>query len=58
MAYNESSKKATIKYISKAYDQIVVRVPKGKREAYKEHAAAKGTSLNQLIIELLEADMY
>lgn len=57
MSYTESSKKATIRYISKAYDQFVLRVPKGNREKYKAHAAAKGKSLNQLIIDLLEADM-
>lgn len=38
-------------------DEIKVRVPKGEREKYKNHAENKGKSLNALIIELLKADM-
>lgn len=52
--YTEAQNKATQKYISKAYDQFSVRVPKGKREIYKTHAEAQGKSLNQLVIELLD----
>lgn len=52
--YSEAQNKATQRYISKAYDQISIRVPKGKREIYKAHAEAQGKSLNQLIIELLD----
>lgn len=55
--YTEAQNKATQKYISKAYDQFSVRVPKGKREIYKAHAEAQGKSLNQLVIELLDKDM-
>ena len=52
--YTEAQNKATQKYISKAYDQFSVRVPKGKREIYKAHAEAQGKSLNQLVIDLLD----
>lgn len=55
--YSEAQNKSTQKYIAKAYDQISVRIPKGKREEYKAHAEAKGKSLNQLIVELIENDM-
>ena len=55
--YSEAQNKATQKYISKAYDQFSVRVPKGKREIYKAHAEAQGKSLNQLVVELLDKDM-
>lgn len=55
--YSESQNKATQKYISKAYDQFSIRVPKGKRGIYKAHAEAQGKSLNQLVIELLDKDM-
>lgn len=55
--YTEAQNKATQRYISKAYDQIAVRVPKGKRDTYKAHAEAQGKSLNQLIVELMERDM-
>ena len=55
--YTEAQNRATQKYISKAYDQFSVRVPKGKREIYKAHAEAQGKSLNQLVIDLLDKDM-
>ena len=55
--YSEAQNKATQKYISNAYDQFSVRVPKGKREIYKAHAEAQGKSLNQLVIELLDKDI-
>ncbi len=57
MAYKPSQSKAVTKYISKAYDQVSLRIPKGERERYKAHAESKGTSLNALIIELLEEDI-
>lgn len=55
--YTEAQNKATQKYISKAYDQFSIRVPKGKREIYKAHAESQGNSLNQLVIDLLDKDM-
>lgn len=57
MAYTSASGKAVTKYISKAYDQIVTRVPKGTRVRYKSHAEAQGKSLNAYIIYLIERDM-
>ncbi len=54
---SKAQQKATSKYISKAYDQVSLRMPKGKREIYKAHAERKGKSLNALIIELLEMDI-
>lgn len=38
-------------------DDIKIRVPKGHREIYKQYAASKNTSLNTLIIQLLNKDM-
>lgn len=55
--YTEAQNKATQKYISNNYDQISIRIPKGKRDIYKAHAESKGKSLNQLVIELLDNDM-
>lgn len=55
--YSEAQNKATQKYIQKAYDSILVRVPKGERDIYNAHAESKGTSLNKLIIDLLNKDM-
>ncbi len=56
MPVSDSQRKATNKYLEN-YDDIKLRVPKGKREEYKEYAASKGCSLNSLLIELIEKDM-
>lgn len=55
--YSEAQNKATQKYIQKAYDTITIRVPKGMREEYNKHAESKETSLNRLIIDLLDKDI-
>lgn len=55
--YTQAQNKATQKYIKNAYDSFTVRVPKGTREKYNAHAESKGTSLNKLVIELLENDI-
>ena len=54
MAYTKASGKAVNKYIKNNYDQIMIRVPKGDRERYKDFAADQGKSLNSLVIELIE----
>lgn len=55
--YSEAQNKASQKYIRNNYDDIKLRVPKGQRDIYKAHAESKGTSLNKLVIDLLEKDM-
>ena len=55
--YSEAQNKATQKYIKNAYDTITTRVPKGMRDVYKAHAESKGTSLNKLIVDLLNKDI-
>lgn len=47
--------KAVKKYQEKL-DDIKIRVPKGKRQEYKEQAWSKGYSLQQYIIALIEHD--
>lgn len=37
------------KYIAKTYDRINLTVPKGEKELLKEHAAARGESVNSFI---------
>ncbi len=51
MPYNEAQKKATAKYNLKAYDEIKVRVPKGKKEELQNVAENQGKSLNGYIKE-------
>lgn len=55
--YTEKQNKWTQDYIKKAYDTIVIRVPKGKRLEYNELAGKQGKSLTKLIIELLEEQL-
>lgn len=55
--YSKATNKAVQKYCKANYDNITVRVPKGKREVYKEYAESQGKSLNALIIELLDERM-
>ena len=55
--YTDAQNKATQKYIKAAYDTITVRVPKGMREKYNNHAESKNTSLTKLIVQLLNKDM-
>ena len=56
MPVKDSQRKATNKYLEK-FDDIKIRVAKGKREEYKAYAESKVKSLNTLIVELIEKDM-
>ena len=59
MVLSEAQANANKKYHEK-FDDIKVRVPKGKRQEWKEHAAKQGGSLNGFIIrtvnEAIERD--
>lgn len=41
-------------YIKAKYDRINITIPKGRKEAYKQQAAAEGKSLNTIINEMLQ----
>jgi len=56
MPVSDAKKKAMEKYLDK-FDDIKIRVEKGKRDEYKKFAAQKGVSLNSLIIYLLEKEI-
>lgn len=56
--YSDAQNKSTQKYIHKNYDQVSLRIPKGKREEYKAFAESQGKSLNQLIVDLIEESMH
>ena len=45
------------RYNAKAYDRIVLAVPKGKKEIWQAHAAKRGVSLTKLITVLIEKDI-
>lgn len=53
--YNESSKKATIKYQKAHLAQINVRVPKEDKERYIAAAEASGKSFAAFLKEALDA---
>ena len=55
--YTDAQKKASIKYLAEKTDSIQIRVPKGDKEVWKNAAAARGLSLNQLLIQLMEREM-
>lgn len=48
------------KYEDKAYDKVLLRLPKGQREEIKAHAEAQGESVNgfvgRAITETMERD--
>lgn len=49
----EQRKKSNQKYLS-TLDEIKIRVPKGKKEEYRQMAEDAGKSLNQFIIDKIE----
>lgn len=53
---SEAQKRGNKKYLSK-FDDIKIRVPEGERDKYKQYAESQGKSLNQLVIDLIRADM-
>ena len=57
MPYSTSQNKATQKYIKNNYEEIKIRVPKGKKDQYKELASKKGLSLNSFVVDLLEQSL-
>lgn len=56
-SYTEAQKNASIRYLKEKTDSIQIRVPKGKKEEYKQRAERKGESLNAYIIRLIEQDI-
>ena len=55
MVATEAHLKGNAKYLAKM-DEIKVRVPKGKKEIYKNKAKRHGLSLNAYIVKLIEQD--
>lgn len=57
MALSEARKRATYKYISKAYDRIVLNLPRGERDRIKTAAGEAGESVNAYIKRAISAQM-
>ena len=55
--YTEAQKKASIKYLKEKTDSIQIRAQKGTKERWQDAADARGQSLNQFIVETVEAEI-
>ena len=57
MAIPKANQKAVAKYTKANYDDIKVRVPKGKRDIIRLHAEAMGESVNIFIQRAIDEAM-
>lgn len=51
---SEARRRANEKYNAKAYDEIKVRVPKGRKAELQAHAEGRGESLNGFIVRAID----
>ena len=51
---SDAQRKAVSKYQKESVDNIAVRVPKGRKEYYKQAAGSAGLSLNQFAIASMD----
>lgn len=57
MPASKAQQRAVAKYMAANYDEVKIRIPKGRKQAVEAHAASKGESVNGLVNALLRADM-
>lgn len=57
MGYTNAQKKATMKYLKEKTDSIQIRVPKGTKDRWRTAAVDRGKSLNQFIVDTIEAEI-
>lgn len=55
--YNETAKKATMKYMAEKRENLNLNFPKGKKAIYRAYAKSRGMSVTELIVQLIEDDM-
>lgn len=55
--YTDAQKKASIKYLKEKTDSIQIRTPKGTKDRWKVAATSRGSSLNQFIVDTVEAEI-
>lgn len=53
--YTEAQKNAAIKYMRDKTDDIRLRVPKGTKDRWKAAATAKGQSMTQFVVDVVES---
>lgn len=54
MSVSEAKKRANAKYTAKTYEQLPIRVPKGKKQIIKNFAEQQGKTLNGFINQLID----
>ena len=57
MPVSKAQQKAVSKYMKENYDEIKVRVDKGKKDTIKAHAEAQGESVNGFINRAIDNQM-
>ncbi len=57
MPASKAQQKAVAKYMKNNYDEIKIRVPKGKKESIQNYAATKGESVNAFINRVINQAM-
>lgn len=57
MAVSKAQQRAVNKYVKNNYDEIKVRMPKGKKEVIQAHVAQQGESVNAYINRAIDKAM-
>ena len=57
MPISEARRRANEKYNAKAYDEIKIRVNKGKKELIQNYAQEHGESVNAFINRLIDTEL-
>ena len=57
MAVSKAQQRAVNKYVKNNYDEIKLRMPKGKKDAVQDHAAQNGESVNAFINRAIDEAM-
>jgi len=55
--YTAAQKKSAEKYIEEKLEEIKFRVPKGQKAVIKSYAESQGKSVNQFILDCINAAM-
>lgn len=57
MPASKANQRAVNKYKKNNYDRIEITVPKGQRDVFQAHAAARGQSVNGFIVSAIDEKM-
>ncbi len=57
MAVSKAQQRAVNKYVKNNYDEVKLRMPKGKKDVIQVHAAQQGESVNAYINRAIDEAM-